>query len=94
MFSHASIHEPPLEDNAQQDFHSKRALSTPITSSSRLQALLTVQNLKLLLLKSAPPTPQKGFAPVKGGGASGLAQRCRVGSLNFLTNGATPHLLN
>ena len=60
--------------NAQQHFHSKRALSTPITSSSRLQAPLTVQNLKLLLLNSAPPTPQSGFAPVKGGG----------GSLNFL----------
>ena len=92
MFSHASIHEPPLEDNAQQDFHSKRALSTPIASSSRLQAPMAVHNLKLLSLKSATPTPQKGFAPVQGGKPSGIAQQCRVGSLNFLTNGATPHL--
>jgi hypothetical protein len=85
MCSHASVLEPPLEDNAQQDFHSKRALSTPITSSSRLQAPLTVQNLKLLLLNSAPPTPQKGLAPVTGGGEwpgstvpRGLAQSSTV----------------
>jgi hypothetical protein len=71
--------------NAQQHFHSKRALSTPITSSSRLQAPLTVQNLKLLLLNSAPPTPQKGLAPVTGGGEwpgstvpRGLAQSSTV----------------